>query len=494
MNHPLTFAGRFDGDDTRLWLDSDFDGDLSDESPRKLLVRSAYVVGTFDLEVPAAEGAPATPVRLYLRRRNRSVGRKIDYALLAHREERIVLEGRVRPIAIYDLDGDSRFDDPEHDLILLDLDGDGVATPGADSYERVRPGVPVRVGDRGWSVSAPSADGARLVLRSVDRLPEPAAPAWHPLPKNRPGYRPRVPATTLEALVASYDAWKGRTRSRLEAYTHRNYLGRIGSLGTEEAFSYLLRITEREKDPELRAAAVRAMANVAYVAFAPRVAEIAVEERDTKVGAAAIQALHGMDWPGRAQAYIEVLREATDGHVLTPAARYLRFTDDAAGRAHLLGEVMQPSHPNRQHAAYLALTRYETEPPAKSLLLAASSSASVSLCEKALWDAHGQRLPLARDLALQASERATVAAALQAPVVEILGALGYGGRRSHPAAPARPAGAARPRPHGLPARAHARCRGHRCPRSRPRRPRPGGPPVRRHDPRRDPASASRDGA
>lgn len=169
-----------------LWVDSDLDGDLAEETPVRWSPGEFWPNTTDTVRIPVpGEDQPRSVLLLFKRERS-DIHDRLGVITRVHRRGWIEIGTRLRPVALVDGNGDLRFDDVEHDRAFLDLDGDGEIQT---SYEELRLGEPVALGREGYAAEVPDPLGASVTFRRVPKAPAP-----------RPWFVPPVPprSSTLE--------------------------------------------------------------------------------------------------------------------------------------------------------------------------------------------------------------------------------------------------------------------------------------------------------
>jgi HEAT repeat protein len=413
----LLVAADFAAGAWRLWVDRDFDGDLRDEAPLALGPRGHYGSGTVALPVDG------DTIDVHFYKYTSDTRTRVHVMVFAHREGSVVLEGRVRKLALYDGDGDLRFDGPG-DRCFLDVDGDGRLDRGPATFERIVPGRPFRLRDRGYVAGLVGPTAVQVVFRRVDPAPPPAARVWRSLSVPLAGVAAPRSARPLKELKARYRSARSlqeKEHSRgVSVRRQKDALESIGHLGTKEAFQFLLSIYRTASHPLVRAAAVRAVGYRDYVEYAEKVARIALRAKDGALRIAAMESLHRMDAPERAAVYREILWRAEDERECTVAANHLAWTRTAAAQAALGDAVSGLPRLKHRYRAYMAATRYRDRPPPGALVVAAARGLDPRLRNRGLRDAFYLGLPETRLLALECAQAAKTDVTLQMAVTEVL--------------------------------------------------------------------------
>ncbi|MHC5051070.1 MAG: HEAT repeat domain-containing protein [Planctomycetota bacterium] len=414
----LLVAADFTAGAWKLWIDRDFDGDLNDEEPVSLGPSGHYGSRTVPLQVDGDES-----IDVYFYKYTSDTRPRIHVIVFAHREGTVILEGRVRKLALYDRDGDLRFDGAT-DLFFLDVNGDSRLDRGTSSFERIVVGKPFRLRDRGYVAQPVRPTAGQVVFRRVDPAPPPATRVWRANPIPPTGVTARPGKLTLKDLKARYKSGRALAdENKWRAVrAQQAALAQVGNLGTKEAFQFLLRTYRTARSPEVRAAAVRAMGYRDYVEYAPKTVLIARKAKEVPLRVAAMESLHRMNAPDRAAVYAEIFRRATEEQECTIAARYLAWTRTGTGYEALREAVTKLPRLGHRYGAYLAATRYRKRPPAPDLVLAAARGVDPRLRNLGLRDAFYLGLPETRLLALECARAAKTDVALQMAVTETLAA------------------------------------------------------------------------
>ncbi|MHC4550674.1 MAG: HEAT repeat domain-containing protein [Planctomycetota bacterium] len=414
LRQPLAARHLLLGTDlTRLWVDRDFDGDLGDEEPIPLHRQRYLATGTVTL----------LGVDLHFHTYVRDRRPHLYLTVVAHRAGTVVLAGRVRPLALYDRDGDLRFDGPD-DRFLLDLDGDGRLDRRDDSAERIVPGEPFRLRDHGYVAELVGPSAPRVLFRRVAEAPRPPPRDWTRLPTPPAGVAAHPPEVALATLKARHKSARSAGKKTPAASTRRqaDALRAIGNVGSREAFDYLHRVYTSTADVRLKAVAVRAMGYRDHVEQAARVIKIARHAKAADVRIAAMESLHRMGAPERAAPYAEILRRTADERECAAAARHLAWTQTEEGGRVLDEAVFKLPKLKHRYHAYFAATRYRTRAPPRALVVGAARALDPRLRNLALRDARRLGLPETRLLALECARAPQTDPELQLAVTEILAA------------------------------------------------------------------------
>jgi HEAT repeat protein len=404
-----------DGGD-RIWVDTDLDGDLTDET------RDAWTSRGGDwhrsetvLVAYEGEGAPE-PVPVTFFRAASWEKAKVRFQPDVHRRGSVVLAGRLRSVALVDRNADLRFDDPATDRLYVDVDGDGQLASAEGSHEIVAPGAPFRIADSGFVAVVASPSGREV--RFTPAAPPPALPrAWTPV------MQAPAAGVALTPPAETFDALKARIQAEMDlAYAQRQAaVALLGQLGTPEALERLTRLALTDEDPNVKAAAIRAMGNAAFGERGQVTLRQFLGDPNAILGAAAVQALHTAGDPGREARY----RDALDGlpAVASQAALHLAYLDSPSARAAVLEAARDHAVPLVRYQAYRGLQSWANGPPA-DVLLAAAKDAYGPLRALALADLDRLGRPEARALALEAARVRPVDVSLARAAIDVLTAVG----------------------------------------------------------------------
>ena len=381
-----------------FWIDRDLDGDLKEEPATKWFGPPDKRYRNVHLEVPFAGVLEPVTIQVLVVFKPEAKPARIEVTARAYRRGKVVLAGRERLVVLYDNDGDLRFDQPDKDMLFLDLDGNGKLKGGDRSPEELRAGIPFRLKGRGFIATVPDTGGGRVVFKEIEEAPPPPRRPWTARYRPRAGIRASGRGN-LKKMAAAYQAAADKSSvpwARIRA------VQQMGGVGTREAFALLWRIYRRDESVEVRALAVRQMGYMQYVEHAANVAKVALQ-KEPKLKVAAIEALHGMGAPDRGQTYAKLLFRVKDEQVFGPLARYLAFVGSETARAKLVDAVARHPRGACRYHAYYAGTRYFATPPTPKLMRVAARSADQRLVALALNDLRYFGLPDARSLALEAA-------------------------------------------------------------------------------------------
>ncbi|MEE8106081.1 MAG: HEAT repeat domain-containing protein [Planctomycetota bacterium] len=307
----------------RLFVDANQNRDLTDDPERRWSVsRDMHVVHEV-VRVPF--GDELVPVAFDIRQRLGQTDRIFLYTKI-HRLGHVVLNGRLRRVALVDGNGDLRFDDPKFDHFFLDVDGDGELQTRSDAHEKLQLGKPFRIGNVGYAARIDEPSGSKLHFESV-RPPAQRPwyfPRWAPREKRPAVEKPKEPLTDV---VAAYDA-------ATDDHERVKQLKRVGPYGTAEAFKFLHKVYKSNAGSTVRKWAVDQMD---YRGFSPFSKEIAAIVRDSNAMQScrnmAMVALHRHDAKKRVAAYRVALEYAVEKKSKVPAEFATRYLAEHGGKA-----------------------------------------------------------------------------------------------------------------------------------------------------------------
>ncbi|MHC5009481.1 MAG: HEAT repeat domain-containing protein [Planctomycetota bacterium] len=401
----------------RIWIDTNLDGRLDDEqrdawsTSGTSWLREESVLVSYPGEVEP-ETVPVRFMRL-------ADAEPEDVRIFpqVHRRGEVVLAGRLRVVALVDRNADLRFDDAAVDRLYVDVDGNGAFTTTTDSHELITPGTPFRVGDEGWQADVLSASGRSVRFTRLRETPAAAPRTWRPTGMPTAGGTQTPPAESFDEL-----------RERLEAEKALPYAQRyatvqlIGRVGTDEARRVLVRLVGEDDDNGIKAAAVRALNNAAYMPEAGRYVAGLTRHSVVGVAQAAVQTLHGLDYPDREAIYLD-LAEGAQSTVAGQAVLHLAYLGTPRALAAVRKAAETSGIDYVRYQAYMGL-RTQPEGPGEALMLAAAGDDYVSLRSLGLRDLHAMGHPRTRAFALEAAAVRPVNVSIGQTVIDILGAIG----------------------------------------------------------------------
>jgi len=282
--------------DDWLWIDAD--GDRTFGTMELAPGKNGHF--RYDLRLEARGAPPRVRLRFI---------RDGDRLRASHAVERageVVLLGRVRPFRLRDGDFDLRFHNPEHDVALLDVDGDAVLQRHEGSHERRRVLDTFRIGEAGFACRVLDPGGGSVAWVRTDHVPaaKPRILAREPAP---PSGR-RAPGGGEEAAKRILES-------------ERPSLSALGATGCELAFRHLARIAREDGVAE----AVSALAYADYAGHASFFERLATGKEPARVRIAAIEALHAAGIKGRELTYAQLIRDGEEVEVVAAAARHLAW-------------------------------------------------------------------------------------------------------------------------------------------------------------------------
>ena len=401
----------------QLWIDADLDGDLGDETdPLLTRVGSSWSRRQF-LPLAFEDDPGPLPLPIDFVHTPALGATHMTWSAEVHRRGRVVLGGRVREVILQDGNGDLRFDDAEHDRILLDLDGDGAAHTSGDA-ERIRPGTPFRLGEEGWAVRPASASGRTLGFVPAPRVPPAAVRPWCDRAIPPAGVARHAPLEPYAQLLARFESEREETfENRLET------LQWIGDVGSAESFAFLSGVASSETDARVATAALRAMGNPAYLG--PGGSRILAMARTASGEPAAVltRVLHEMGHPEREVLYLDMIRMNRRG-AAAAAAPWLAFLDTARARKSLLALAREGDDPGLRTTAYVQGLRNLRGGPPLELMLAAAGDEYLPLRAEAILDLARLAHPTARARITALAREDRLPPAVVPLLARALGALG----------------------------------------------------------------------
>lgn len=384
-------------DEERIWVDTDLDLDLTDEARVGWEDRSPWLRRE---EIVLQEGVNErrVPVRVFSRDEAASDRARFGLTISGHFRGTATLGGRERVIALVDGNSDLQIGDPEQDLLVIDVDGDGHPNAAVGSLERFPLGLPFRFGDEAWTAHVTPPPNRRVEFLATRAPGETLVRRWEPHRAPPSGELPRAGERDFQTLqVAVMDGWRRGTPDHLRAVEE------LGALGTDEAFAFLVSLMKLDPTGPMGRTAVRAMGNPDFKEA--HVADLAELTRDPNPGlaTAAIQALHRMGWEGRGRHYESLLEGRHELVQATAAAHlvYLRrmeVLDRARERLASFGST------GAQGIVYQALRTLPAGPGTAAMLAAARADDPV-LAVAGLRDLAATGHPLARDLIVELVDR-----------------------------------------------------------------------------------------
>ncbi len=404
----------------RLYIDTDLDGALDDETPQPWFPADEAGQRLVAVRVAYADASDPLALKIRLARAATWTIDRVQILPQIHRRGEVELGGRLRLVALLDDNADLRFDDPERDHAYVDLDGDGTLRATASSHERVRIGEPFRIGEAAWRLEVASPSGSRVRFVPVDGADAPAGRRWQRARPPKAGQARKPPAEPLELLLERLD------KERFEPSGKRlDTIRKLGRYADDDARDPLLVVALRDGDVPVRAAAVRALGNPAWL---DAVGEKLVgwsRSGQPAIAQAGLEALHSIGHPGREAVYREVLAGSSAAPVIGAAARHLAYVASAGSRDAVVAAFRAVGDPRTKHQIYLAL-RTLAEGPPDDVLMQAAKSDDAPLCAAALRDLQTLADPRVHELALDAARRRPMADVLGLALADVLGAVGDG--------------------------------------------------------------------
>lgn len=361
-------------DAERLLVDTDLDGRFEGEEPVVWTRDGLRWTATTGVQLPARRGR-RIPLELRLERHAFQPPERLEWSVAVHRWGAAAFADELHAVALEDVDGDLVFD-PETDLVLVDVDGDGSFDFRPGSRERLAAGDVFEVAGGLHRLVELVPSGSRATFErlwgvgSRDRVLElPPAPVA--------GTRPRPDPAGFALLVQRLDEARERSPAAVA-----QALTRLGTLADERASRLLLRLAHEDPSRHVRAAAASALGNPAHLRTAGD-ALLALVDDPPPIGPAAMSALHAMDHPERHTALTEVLGDR-DPDLVEAAARHTAYVGNRDARLALLRAFRASSDPHRERV--LLGARHLPDGPPDSMLLDAAEEGSPSLRALALTD------------------------------------------------------------------------------------------------------------
>ena len=411
---PLLVAVTAAADSPRLWVDSDMDGDLSDERETPLKRSGSTLSADVSVRVPVSADTVPVPVEVHLERVTTSDSAPVTLYPKAYRTGEVVLAGRLRRIALVDENADLRFDDAKRDVFYVDVDGDETFASGHGTHEHFHFGSPINVGGLGFDVRIADAVGSGLDFYPVAEIPEPQPRSWKTTRYAGPGREQTPPSDDLATLLERFREETGKTYSE-----RTSTIAAIGRTGAPEAVAFLLQVADGDDDNNMRSAAVRALGNPAYEKkAAPRLVKLA-KGGDAALAAAAIQALYDAGYDGREALFVDLL-SSSQTSVVSAAARYLSYEGTDTGRAAILRACATAATPALRYQAYNGARTLPGGPPPEVMLRAAGEDYP-ALQARALEDMSLIGHPESRRVALELAEVRPIVLAAGLAVARVLG-------------------------------------------------------------------------
>ncbi len=346
----------------RMWIDLNFDGKLTDEKPIELKVSGGRVGITFPL--PWSDpNSTAIPTRLIFDE-DLEEGR-VWLRLSAHREAKLAIGGRLRRVIAVSGDANLRVDDAETDFIYIDLDGDGAIATGEGSHERIVPGLPFRIGTRGYVIEVAEPTGGALRLSRTELAPPLCAKPWHaPRRATRHTRRSRSTNQPLKELIGDYEK---SLRAGAGGFGSDWEIRSIGGVSSAASVKFLLGIVKNSKDPVLRQAALEAVGYTNNGRHGGLVKKAARAAKDPERAVGLLIALRNMSSSHKQPFYAELLGSTKHDIVRAKCAEFIACENET-DRAKLLQSVGSHRAPAADYFAYDAATRFRSAAPPNSLL------------------------------------------------------------------------------------------------------------------------------
>ncbi|MDH3591521.1 MAG: HEAT repeat domain-containing protein, partial [Planctomycetota bacterium] len=361
--------------DGRFWVDADADGSFEGERPFYTEGAAWNLVRTI-----VVDGEPLV-LRFY------SSGKDIRYSPRSYRLGNVALAGRLRTVALSDHNGDLLFDAKDH--LYVDIDGDGV-------FDEIKPGRPVRIGNRGFVAAIVDPKGGAVEFRTSPTVPPAPSRTWKPYRLAGPRSAASKPKESLEQLKRTF----ADLDSKL-AHEYYPVINKIAGLQSGEAFELLWDIANGDRLPAVRGQAAKAMGYAAYREHRDRIRRL-LKNRTPAVVAGALEALHGIDDEDREAVFLGHV-SSNDAAVVQAAARGLAYLHTEAGFNALVKVYGRAGNERIRYSAYDGL-RYWPQGPPVAIALRAADDSYASLRARAIEDLWRLGHPDARRLALKAAD------------------------------------------------------------------------------------------
>lgn len=382
-----------------LWIDQELNGHFRDDA-RELWHQKSF---PWSLEkkvlVPYAQEPKPIAVAVQFEYSKALKDKGIGIRALAYKAGEIELQHRVHSFVLVDLQSRLQFDAEQGVVMLIDLNGDGKFRAEEGSPERLDAGQEFTLGGQSYRFVVRDPAGLEVAFRPTGEAAKKAKVVW--IAEDQPPRGVVVEPgeedfdTLHERLEAALDLGRGKMAPIVEA---------IGALGSEEAFDYLEKLARSKKNKTLlRAKAVEAMGQSAYVAFGDRVKRFALD-KESAIAVAGIEALHAMDWSEREATYLKQ-SSSRQSNVARLAALHLAYLESATA-VEAASKLIANSKTEREVrlAAYDGMRSHPEGPPREGMIAAASADypplAARGLEDLFLLDP-ATAAPLAREAAAQ---------------------------------------------------------------------------------------------
>jgi HEAT repeat protein len=314
----LHMALAFDGIQPRLWVDRDFDADLAEEEELGWQRESgAWHRETTVLASFTGEALPL-PLRIELRCQTDAPFDTLEFLVKAHKTGSVVIGDRERAVAVCDETSGLDLSAKGGVVLLMDIDGDGRLAAFHGSHEHFHRGEVLQVGKRAWNFHVIGRNGGSVLLVPAAALETPPPKAWQEVP--RPQVTRRVAGdVSIAALLATFEKEKA-----LPFEQRRSTVFEIGRVGSRAAFAMLQRIVDKDRNPLLRAEAIRAMGRPEYQEYGASWLREQVKAPQLEMAEAAVAALYLMRDPGLEELLRQLSKDKRPSMV-AQAAEYLAY-------------------------------------------------------------------------------------------------------------------------------------------------------------------------
>ncbi len=399
-------------DAPRLWYDRNLNQRLDDDPAVRLETGFRTKIALEVKHADEPDDAITVHVGVWLQRED-------DVATLlvrpdAHRRGQAVLGGRLRRFALWDGNADLSFDDPTHDLLFVDLDGDG-RLDTASAFEQVRVGEVFPAGGVGYTATVAGGSGRVVTFRPTADAPAPRRRPWPSTRTPEAGITLRPSNNGFELLAKRF-----REQKSLRLAKRKLAVYQLGSEGSNQAFDLLMKAAKTDRDKNMRPVAFAALGNRAFLDYGGDRVVAFTKRAPPALQREAPRVLYRMGHPGRARACIELL-SAKDPEVVGNAARHLAYEDTQVARAAIFNTVRtHPVEPARAAAYEFGARSLEGGPTAELMrFVFEEEDDRVQLL--ALRDLHATGEPEATKLALSLTKRRPVERDVAETVIPILG-------------------------------------------------------------------------
>jgi HEAT repeat protein len=388
----------------KIILDRECNDDLSDNDDSGWEKNNAGWRCSEDVFLKYEEQAEPVAVHLEFTCSMENPVGTLRYIADIHKTGEILLGERMRKIALRDEASNLDWSAPNGVVLLLDANGDGTLESAHGTPDHFHSGDRIQIGSQAWRYEVQGHDGASVKFLPVDAIQvdlEAQIPQW----KVR---NPRLPAAEVEVSEIPLSDLLGRYQRDLrQPYSERvQNVFEIGSVGTNEAFQALLKISKLDTDKNIQRVALRALSNPKFAACeVQELAGIAMGI-DPQLARIAMSSLFGMQHPDLEELLLQLIKSADFG-VASSAAQYLGALNGPLAEKKL-GRLLDDDNIRIREMAYAGL-RNITQGPSHQAMLAAAGDSNPQLMVKGLQDLLAMGHPEVRALTLEATERGATA-------------------------------------------------------------------------------------